>query len=155
MRADRFAGHQEGVKICNILVGYFGEVGIGEGRIQMRPGPGNPFTHGPRESFFGPLPDTGFRVRGNIGGVDSTERRWYGQATGKRLPGIRGMTGLAIAQARQHFAAVNLILTELSASRRFNRINRRFPGNDQEQGKHQYAQAYRSNQCFLDHCSSP
>ena len=61
--------------------------------------------HGTVEIIPAPFADTRLAIGRYIGGIDRAERRRHGAAAGKDRPLRRGVTGDAVASARQIFTA--------------------------------------------------
>ena len=123
--AHRRARHHVGVERAQIGVGEAGEVGVGEGRVEVASGTVDTLPHRADEGGFRPEPDAGVPVRGDVRSVNRAEGRAQGPPAGIGLARGGGVTGGAVAEPCQLRAAGDLGGVE--RSRRGERHDSRMP----------------------------
>src|SRR6185437_11263035 len=105
---DRPAGHQEGIERVEVGVGGIAEMVVGEGRIELGAVTAHALAHGALELRLAVAPDAGLGLRGDVGGVDRAEGRRDRPSAGVRLAAVDGVADIAVADLRQHGAALDL-----------------------------------------------
>src|SRR3984957_13930498 len=105
--ADRRYAHQERIEGVNIFICRLGEMIIGKCWVELLSFAIDALVHGATERIFRPSPNSCFKVRRQIAGVDRSEWRRQCPATCIGHVGIFCMAIAAVANGREFSALIN------------------------------------------------
>src|SRR4051794_20961074 len=105
--------HEKRIECPVVLIGHLSEVIVRKSRVEVMPLAIDAFAHGADESCLGPVPDTRFGIRRDVGGIDRPERRWQGQSSGKHSAARSRMANVAISNRSQLAPALDEGFVEL------------------------------------------
>jgi hypothetical protein len=124
-RPHRLARHQIGVDRFGIVIGDAREMVIGKGRIKISAVAPHAIAQRTLKRRLRPVPDSGMRVRSDIGRIDRAKGRRQRAATREPPSAYGGVANIAIAERCKLGAAFKQIWSETIGRRRRNRVDRR------------------------------
>ena len=104
----RRLGHQIGAHGVDLGAAHAGEIGIGEGRVEVDVLVVAALVHGAVEVRLAPAADAGVAIGGDVGRIDHPEGRVQRQAAGQPLAAGPVVAALAVAEHDQVTALLDL-----------------------------------------------